>query len=373
VSELAELAAALVAIDSVNPALVPGGAGEAEIAAFVAGWLREAGLEVEVVGSDARPSVLGTARGSGGGRTLMLNAHLDTVGVETMADPFEPRREGERLYGRGSYDMKAALAAAMLAAREAASLALRGDVVLAAVADEELGSVGTETAIAHLAGLVDGAVVCEPTELQTAVAHRGFVGFEIETTGVAAHGSMPQLGVDAIVKMGHVLVELAELDRRLQALRTHPLLPPPSVHASVIEGGQELSSYPERCRVTGERRTLPRETAADVERELAEAIAAARRRDPALDARARALFWRGAFQADPSQPLVQTVLAAAGEQKTVGLPFWTDAGLLGEAGIPTALFGPAGKGAHAAVEWVDLTSVERCREVYAATAAAFCG
>ncbi|NUR77359.1 MAG: M20/M25/M40 family metallo-hydrolase [Thermoleophilia bacterium] len=361
-SEVAELTADLVRIDSVNPALIPGAAGEAEIAGHVANWLGRAGLEVEVVGSaDGRPSVIGVARGTGGGRSLLLNAHLDTVGTEAMQSPFEARFEDGRLYGRGAYDMKGALAAALLAVVDARALRLAGDVIVTAVADEELASIGTEAVLAQVDA--DAAIVCEPTELQVAVAHRGFAGFEVETRGVAAHGSRPDLGVDAIAKMGHALVALEALDGELQAGGRHPLLGSGSLHASLIEGGQELSSYPERCRVTGERRTLPGETPAAVEAELRAAVG---------DAEVRLLVSREPFELDESHELVQTVAAAAGTTGVVGLPFWTDAALIAAAGIPTLLFGPAGEGAHAAVEWVDVSSLQRCREVYVAVAAALC-
>lgn len=360
--EVADLAAALVRIDSVNPSLIPGAAGEGEIARAVAAWLADAGLEVETVEREGRPSVIGIARGRGGGRSLMLNAHLDTVGVDGMERPFEPHLDDGRLYGRGSYDMKGALAAALIATRDAAQLGLAGDVVVTAVADEELGSVGTESVLERV--VTDFAIVCEPSELRVAVAHRGFAGFEIETSGVAAHGSMPHLGVDAIAKMGPVLVALAALDERLGAGAPHPLLGTGSLHASLIEGGQEMSSFPARCLLTGERRTLPGETDGDVERELREA---------AGEAEVRLVVSRGPFAVDEGHELVRTLLDVTGERQVVGLPFWTDAGLTAAAGIPTVLFGPAGEGAHAAVEWVDVASLERCREVYVAVARALCG
>ncbi len=373
-SEIVELTAQLVAIDSVNPALVAGGAGEAEAAAFVAAWLERAGLDVEIVAGaddDSRPSVIAIARGRGGGATLLLNGHLDTVGLAEMDDPLTPRVEGGRLYGRGAYDMKGAVAAMMLAATAAKSLDLRGDVVVAAVADEELASTGTEAVLRRLTA--DAAIVAEPTELRVAVGHRGFVGFEVETRGRAAHGSRPDLGVDAITKMGPVLVELGELDRRLQTGRRHELLGSGSLHASLISGGQELSSYPARCLVTGERRTIPGETPDDVERELRDAVARARERDETLEAEVRIGVARAPFEVDPSSSVSAAVLAAARETDVVGLPFWTDAALIGAAGIPTVLFGPVGDGAHAAVEWVDVGSLERCREVYTDVAAAICG
>jgi acetylornithine deacetylase len=362
VSEVADLAAALVRIDSVNPALIAGAAGEAEVAAFVAGWLEQAGLEVEVVEPvPGRPSVVAIARGTGGGRALLLNAHLDTVGTEAMEKPFDARVEGGRLYGRGSYDMKGALAAAMLALADASRMGLAGDVILTAVADEEVASLGTEAMLGRVAA--DAAIVCEPTELQVAIAHRGFAGFEIETHGVAAHGSRPDLGVDAIAKMGHVLVALEELGRRLQAGRRHPLVGAGSLHASLIEGGQEFSSYPARCLLTGERRTLPGETATEIEADL---------RAAAGDAEVRLLVSREPFEVDEGHELVHALGAAAGVSGVIGVPFWTDAALVAAAGIPTVLFGPAGEGAHAAVEWVDVSSLERCRVMYAAVAAALC-
>jgi acetylornithine deacetylase len=356
--ELTKLAAELVAIDSVNPALVPGGNGEREIALYVAEWCERHGFEVELVG-DERPSVVATRRGSGGGRSLLLNGHLDTVGVAGMVAPYAPRIEDGRLYGRGAYDMKGALAAILLAA--AGVRGLRGDVIVTAVADEELASIGTEAALERVRA--DAAIVPEPTDLQLAVAHRGFVGFELETHGVAAHGSRPDLGVDAIVKMGHVLVALEQLNERLSSGPRHPLVGTGSVHASLIEGGQELSSFPARCLLTGERRTIPGEKAADVEREL---------RELAGEATVRLLANRDPYEAPVEHPFVELVARVAGARDMVGAPFWTDAALIAGAGIPTVLYGPAGEGAHAEVEWVDLTSLERVREVLVSTATEWC-
>jgi acetylornithine deacetylase len=357
-SALNELAAALVAIDSVNPALVPGGAGEREIASFAADWCAEHGLGVELLGNE-RPSIVATKHGSGGGRSLLLNGHLDTVGVAGMEAPFEPRVEDGRLYGRGAYDMKGALAAIMLAATEATGL--RGDVIVTLVADEELGSIGTEAVVERVHA--DAAIVVEPTELHVAVAHRGFVGFELRTSGVAAHGSRPDLGVDAIAKMGPVIVALAELDERLQTGPHHPLVGSASLHSSLIEGGQELSSFPASCVLTGERRTIPGETVDQVEQELREA---------AGDAELRLIASRDPLPAEPGHPFVELVGKVAEAGEYVGALFWTDAALIAGAGIPTVLFGPAGEGAHAEVEWVDLASLDRVREVVGRVASEWC-
>jgi acetylornithine deacetylase len=370
VDDLARLTAELVAVDSVNPSLVPGGAGEAEIARFVADWLERAELEVEMLGPDERPSVVGIARGSGGGRSLLLNAHLDTVGTAGMEAPFSPRVEGGRLYGRGALDMKGSLAAIMLAGREEARRGLRGDVIVAAVADEEAGSIGTESLLGRYRA--DAAIVAEPTWMRLAIAHRGFVGAEITVTGRAAHGSRPERGIDAIVRMGRVLAGLEELDRRLRSAAPHPLLGTGSAHASVIEGGQELSSIPERCVLLAERRTLPGETTADVERELAAILDEAGRADPDFRADVRVPFARDAYELAPDNPFVELVGRCAGAPELVGMPFWADSGLIAAAGIPTVLFGPGGEGLHETEEWVELADLERCLEVYLAVAAAVC-
>jgi acetylornithine deacetylase len=369
--ELTDLASQLVRLDSVNPDLVPGGAGESEIARFVASWCEEAGLETRAEEvAPGRWNVVAVARGSGGGRTLVLNAHMDTVGHAGMERGLEPRVENGRLFGRGAYDMKASLAAIMLAAREAARRELAGDVILTAVADEEVASLGTAAVAASLR--VDAAIVSEPTEERVAVAHRGFVWLEVETIGRAAHGSRPDLGVDAIAKMGRVLVGLEELDRSLRASPTHELLGSGSLHASLVEGGVELSTYPDRCLLKAERRTIPGETAEQAEGELRAVAERAAADDPEFRAEVRSTFVREPFQVDAAEAVVQAALRHAGETDVIGVPFWTDAAILASAGIPTVVYGPAGEGAHADVEWVELESAARCAETYLAVAAEVC-
>jgi acetylornithine deacetylase len=367
VSNTADLLAHLVEIESVNPTLVPGGAGEAEIARFVAEWLRERGVTAQVDEvAHGRANVVASVPGSGGGRSLLLCAHMDTVGVEGMAAPFEARAEDGRMHGRGSFDMKGGLAAVMAAAAAVADAGLRGDVIVAAVCDEEHGSIGAEKVAADLRA--DAAIVTEPTGLEVCVAHKGFVWVDVETVGVAAHGSRPDLGVDAIAAMGEVLVGLSRLGGRLAGTRPHPLLGTGSVHASLIEGGQELSSYPERCLLRLERRTVPGETLAEVEAQIAEI---------APGAAVRSTFERAPFEVAADAPIVNAVrrhaVAILGrEPATVGHAAWMDAAVLSAAGIPTVVFGPSGAGAHAVEEWVDLDSVERCAQVVEAVAREWC-
>jgi acetylornithine deacetylase len=352
--ELVDLLTRLVAIDSVNPALVAGGAGEGAIAGSIAGWAQAAQLEATVTdGIPGRPSVVVRAPGSGGGRTLLLCGHTDTVGVEGMDAPFTARVEGDRLYGRGAYDMKAGLAAALIACREAAGLGLRGDVVVAAVADEEHASLGVQEVLQLVQA--DGAIVTEPTELELVVAHKGFVWVELEVTGRAAHGSRPHLGVDAIVKTGPILVALAELEAS-RAERSHPLLGRGSLHASTVHGGSELSSYPARCVLQLERRTLPGETASDVEAEIEGVLERCRASDPELVVEQRTLLARDPLEVDPGHELVSALRASLDPfpARISGASYWADSGLLAAAGIPTVLFGPRGEGAHAREEWVSI-------------------
>jgi len=376
VSAVAELTARLVELESINPDVVESGSGEAAVARFVAEWCERAGLETFLAeAAPGRPNVVAVARGTGGGRSLMLNAHMDTVGVAGMTDPFVPCLEGGRLYGRGAYDMKGSLAACMLVTAEAARRGLRGDVVLTAVADEEYASVGTEAIAATRTA--DAAIVTEPTEMQVAVAHRGFVGVEIETEGRAAHGSRPELGIDAIAKMGHVLVGIESLDRALRSDLRHRYLGSGSIHASLIDGGQEFSSYPARCVLQAERRTIPGESIEVVEAELRAILDEAAARDPDFSADLRVAVAREPFEIGEDEAIVglvceHTARVLGSVPELVGVPFWADSALLAGAGISTVLFGPSGEGAHAEVEWVDIAELERCVEIYLGVASELC-
>jgi acetylornithine deacetylase len=374
--DLTALTAELVAIDSTNPDLVPGGAGELEIARFVAGWLESAGLDVEVHElGPSRANVIAIARGSGGGRSLMLNAHMDVVGAGSMAEPWRPRIDGTRLHGRGAYDMKASLAAIMLAGREAARLQLRGDVIVTAVADEEFASIGVQDVVRRMGA--DAAIVTEPTGLDLCVAHKGFVWLEVETRGVASHGSLPEEGIDAITKMGPVLTGLAALDGELRSRPGHPLLGPSSIHASLIQGGQELSTYPAHCLLSIERRTIPGESIAEVEGQIAAILGEAGAADSSFQVEQRTLLVRDPFGVDLDQPIVdlarrQLAHVIGRAPEIVGAGGWMDSAFLAAAGIPTVIFGPDGEGAHADVEWVDLVSATRTADALLGIIAEFC-
>lgn len=372
------LARTLIAIDSRNPSLVSGGPGESGCARALAQTLDQWGFRVEIQeAATGRPNVVARA-GKPGGRTLLLNGHLDTVGVEGMIHaPWDAVVRNGRIYGRGSSDMKAGVAAMCAAALRAIDGAVDGEVIVAAVADEEYESVGTRALIAS--GIrADAAIVTEPTRLSICPAHRGFAWLELVVHGRAAHGSRYDVGVDAITLAALVIGELEQYQRSTLAARAHPLLGRPSLHASTISGGLGLSTYPDRCSVHFERRTIPGETADTFAREVEEACARVRAHTPEFAAEIVPGFAQAPNEVARTHPVVRALersvmraLSRSGggsppAAPIEGLPCWTDAALLTAAGIPAICFGPGDIGlAHAAEEYVEIDEIERATAVLA--------
>ena len=280
------------------------------------------------------------------------------------------------MYGRGAGDMKASVAAMMAALASAGTMALRGDVIMTAVADEEAYSVGT-TAVLDSGVTADAAIVTEPTNGDVVVAHKGFVWADVITQGRAAHGSRPDDGLDAITKMGAFLRGLEDLQTELEQRTGDPLLGSGSVHASVIAGGREMSSYPATCRLGLERRTVPGETAQSVITELEDIAEGCRRADPGFKASIDLTFERRPFSIDAGHEIVELVSSVAartsGRRTGVsGSAGWMDAALLSDRSIPTVVYGPAGGDFHGDNEWVDVASIEACTEVLTEVAKAYC-
>jgi acetylornithine deacetylase len=366
----------LVAIDSVNPSLVPGAAGEGAIADAIAAHMQRIGLDVRLQHvAPGRPNVVGVLEGRAPGRSLMLCGHIDTVGVDGMTAPFSGHENNGRLYGRGSQDMKGGIAAMIDAARMVAEQGLaKGRLIVAAVVDEEYASIGADALVTEWTA--DAAIVTEPTDLQIGIGHKGFAWLEIETRGRAAHGSRPKDGRDAILRMGRVLNRLETLDRELQARVPHPVMQTGSLHASIINGGRELSSYPDRCQLQLERRTIAGEDGNVALREVEQILQQLCAADPEFEAGVRLNFSRPPYEvaADHELPrslakCAQTARVAAG---TVGMSFWTDAAVLAGAGIPAVLFGPGGAGLHSTEEYVSTADVLACRETLARFAVDWC-
>jgi acetylornithine deacetylase len=367
----------LIAIDSVNPSLVSGAAGEARIADAIASHLRQLGLDAELQEiAPGRPNVVGVLEGSRPGRSLILCGHTDTVGVAGMEAPFQPEERDGRIYGRGSQDMKAGVAAMIDAARLARERGFdAGRLIIAAVVDEEYASIGADALVTKWTA--DAAVVTEPTDLQIGIAHKGFAWATVETHGRAAHGSRPLDGRDAILRMGRVLQRLERLDRELQSGPLHPLIGTASLHAALIDGGRELSSYPDRCRLQVERRTVPGETGEAFRAEAENIVRELVEEDPEFTADVVLMFARPAYEiaatADLPMALADAARRRGVDSPMVGMSFWTDAAILGAAGIPSVLFGPGGAGLHSTEEYVITSEVIACRDALAELALTWCG
>jgi acetylornithine deacetylase/succinyl-diaminopimelate desuccinylase-like protein len=362
----------LVAIESTNPSLVPGACGEQAASEFLRDWLCGKGIAAELqFAAPGRPNVVAQIGGASGSASanpaLLIVAHIDTVGAGNMPDPFTPREENGRIYGRGALDIKSGVAAMCAAAvsivKSGAKLARPS--VIAAVVDEECNSIGTEALLTHCTA--DAAVVLEPTDLKLVVAHKGYTWFEIVTHGRAAHGSLPSEGRDSIRMMGRVLERLDALDLTLQSQSPHALLGSASLHASLITGGQELSSYPAECRLQIERRTLPGESVASLESELRTLLDELHAHDADFHATLRVMASRPAYSIEPDAPIARAaataILHVSGSAELAGMSAWTDTALLAEAGIPGVVFGPSGRGLHGAEEYVELQSVISCAEI----------
>jgi len=368
----------LVRIDSRNPNMTPDGPGEVEIGAYLVGILEDLGLRVRTHHlGPKRVNVVGVLPGSGGGRSLMLNGHMDTVGVEDMQDPFSGEIRDGRLYGRGSQDMKGSLAA-MLGAVKAlidGEISLAGDLIIAFVADEEDRSLGTRHLVQEYKA--HGAIVTEPTGMDVVRAHRGLIWYQVETFGKAAHGSRYREGVDAITRMGKFLAGLAELEEDIVHRPPHPLVGPPSLHASLIQGGTDICTYAAHCEVKIDRRTIPGEQEEEVTADLQAIIRDLAAGDDTFKAAVKPIMLRPPLETAADAVLLNSLGRAYHRQlghspEITGAGYWSDAALLSDAGMEAVLLGPTGQGMHGPREWVALDSVFDLARVLADTAQEYC-
>ena len=375
---LVETLTELVKINSVNPDLDPDGAGEEELGLYINDLLASLGIKTTITRlGPKRINVIGRLEGNGKGKSLMLNAHMDTVGVKGMKNPFSAAVKKGKLYGRGSYDMKGSMAAILATAKSIKEhhIDLAGDVVLAFVADEEFESLGTQELIKEYK--TDGAIVTEPTELDICLAHRGFGVYEITTKGKTAHGGNHREGIDANSKMGLLLAELENLSEKLLQETAHPLLDSASLHVPLIRGGQSLFIYSEECTINVERRTLPGEKESDVLSELKDIIDMITNRNEHFKATIKPIIWRDPYEISARAPITTTLLKSATEvlgyrPSYIGHPWWEDSGLIGEHGTETVIMGPKGGGIHEKTEWVDLQSLTDLSNILLQTAITYC-
>ena len=361
------LTCALVSTPSVNPQLEEGGSGEQETAALVAEWLESWGLDTRITEiSPNRFNVVGKLEGEG--PTLLLNGHLDTVGVSGMTiPPFDAKIEGGRIWGRGSCDMKAGLAAILAATKRLTEEGPRPNLIVAMTADEEHASLGMY-ALADSSPSADLAIVTEPTRLAVMPAHKGFLWVRAVFRGLAAHGSRPDLGIDAIRHAALYVSALDDYGEQLTSRPAHPLLKHGSVHAGTIQGGSAASVYPDACEVVLERRTMPGERPEEVVQEFQRILDELSEREGDLSASLEQMLERPGTEVPEDSRLVQGLLKAGQEHgippAVEGMTAWVDAALLNEIGIPAVCYGPGDIAqAHSADEWVELAQIEKCADV----------
>ena len=373
------LTRALVACDSRNPAFASDAPGEGAAAQLLADTLTSWGFTVDTLdAAPGRPNVIARIGGGHGGRSLILNGHLDTVGVAGMThDPFAADVRDGRLYGRGSCDMKAGVAAMCVAALRAASTGLGGEVIIAAVVDEEWESIGTRHLL-EMGVRAHAAIVTEPTRLAICPAHRGFSWADVRIEGRAAHGSRYDIGIDAVTHAALLLAELDTYQRDVLPGITHPLLGRASFHAGPIHSDGTLSAYPAWCTVGLERRTLPGEDGAHFVHEIEAAIARVAARTPNFQASVKPGLIQRPNDVPVDHALVQGLKAAAtavGAAAPIeGLSCWTDAALFTAAGIPAICFGPGDIGlAHAAEEYCPVDEIAVATDVLTRFITDWCG
>ena len=374
-AELGDLLRRLIRIDSCNP---PGR--EAPVAELLGGWLQEAGLEVELDRFAAgRANVVARWRGTGDEPALLFNGHLDTVPVQREQwrhDPHAAVVEGDLLHGRGTVDMKGGVAALAMAcaALARAGVRLQRDLIFAGTAGEEVDCCGSLRLATRDLGPVGALVVGEPTSLQVVTAHKGALWLEIDTSGRAAHGSMPEQGCNAIAGMCRII-------ERLQAYRPahrpHPLLGPPTVNLGTIQGGAKVNIVADRCVLTVDLRSVPGQDHAVLLREVRALAATAAAAEAGVTAQVRVLTDRPAIDTPLHEPLVGTALEVAGQvlggsPAPRGVSYFSDASVLTPAlGVPTLIFGPGDERlAHQVDEHTTLSSVAAAARFYTALAQA---
>ena len=366
-NRLISLLTDLVAINSVNRTLSDG-PGEEEIAEYCARHLTDLPLDAEIQGiGPSQCNVVAVVPGKDRRRSVLLNAHLDTVGVNGMDEPFTLRRKEDRLYGRGTYDMKGSIAIMILLAEYLTGHPPPLDVLITLVSDEEDKSMGMEYLVEKWLPLISpppvGGIFLEPTEEDIGVCHRGFTWYELTVTGKAAHGSRPEQGIDAILPLRSAMDELNTIQQELHARSPDPLLGHPAIHSSIIRGGSELSVIPGRSCFQWERRTLPDESPALFAGELERLIEAVKKHPGDHTVEGREFFVRPPYRAPQDAEILRRLEKATPQSKQIGLSFWADSALAGAVGIPSILFGPRGHGAHATDEWVSLSSLIRVYDI----------
>ena len=375
------LLADMVRVESVTPWLIPDGSGERAIAEWIAAWLAD--LPVQVSLDEIEPervNTVATLRGTGGGRSLIVNAHADTVGFANWADrALEPVIDGDRMVGIGCADDKAGCAAALLALRALATDGppLTGDLIVACVADEEGASIGTEDLVKRYRA--DASIVIEPDALPRGIVeHQGFGWIDVIVHGRASHGSNPEGGIDAIVQLAEVIRRLDRLDREVFRANPDPLNGLTVFHTGTVRGGTDYATYPSRAVLGIEIGTQPGEHLSNRVAEIETIFRECTEVFPDFHGEVDVKLEREPFKAEGHEPLWEAMDAATRDViekplEPVGLNAWADAALMQAAGIPTVMFGPLGGNYHAPDEWVSISEVAQTARIVVGAAERFCG
>ncbi len=338
------------------------------------------------------PDVVGVLKGSGGGRSMLLNGHVDVVpagGNDWTDDPWSGKYEDGKVYGRGANDMKGALVAYLMAMKaiKEADISLKGDVLIGSVIGEETGGAGTLSLISR-GYRADGAIISEPSDLRVCPVSMGVIWFRVRIRGFMAHAATSYLGVNAISKAAMLIQEIDSYEKRMIRDKKHPLYshhPSPfSINIGIIKGGVFPTSVPDEVVLEARMSFSPDDDIAQVKKELEETIYEAAKKDEWLRDHLPEIEWYGFCLNSGSVPMDHPLLGSIVENfklvkdkepEIIGTPWGTDAGALIRYGnIPTIVFGPGPGGmAHKADEYIDVDMLQDTTKVIAATILDWCG
>jgi len=367
-----DMLAELVAIDSVNPDMPNGGKGEQEYSDWLISFGNQIGLETsqeEIL--NGRSNAILALRPTGATQTLLIDIHLDTVPIGGQLSSLSPVIENQRVYGRGSCDVKGAMVSALLALEELLTdPPQRTSIVLVGTIDEEYLKRGAN-AISNQSDIA-AAIVGEPTDLQPVVAHKGVLRWQIDTIGKAAHTANPELGTNAIYGMIDVINYLRDNHSITHPTLRHPLCGDGTLTVSVISGGIQVNIVPEQCTIDIDRRLLPNEDPLTVWKEIKnelENLCAEQERVGTEVTYHNPFLAETGIETSATEPIVQACLDAASKvgspQELQGVPFSTDASPLNKHGTPCVVLGPGSIAqAHSAIEYVEMKQVVTCAQLY---------
>jgi acetylornithine deacetylase len=374
--EVSNLLGDLISINSVNPLADNSSKGEKELALYIRGYLRNIGVRSSLQWVlEGRPNVIGILEGKNEGKNFVLESHMDTVRADNMRiDPFLPKIEAGKIFGRGACDDKGSLAAMLLALKllkQKKKIPLNGNIYFAAVVDEEHKSAG----VLHLLNQgirFDAGIIGEPTSLQIIVALRGTIRFRIITKGVSAHSSEPEKGENAIYLMNTVIDSLRTKLVPFCKKRIHPLVGPPTLSVNTIRGGIQSNIIPDTCVIEIDRRMIPGENGPDVLREIDEVLNQLKIENGLLNVKREDPFAAvSPVEISKDEAVVQALSHSvrhnmSKEAKIGGERFSSDAGIFFGRKIPTPVFGPGNIAqAHSEVEWVEIKEVIQAAEIIA--------